>query len=414
MIIWKENKEKEVTLSQNGRFLEFYKRHSPYMYKYDMGSHEFFCEKRSNGEHHHHNNTETNRWFNAKLITEDNKLANMFTYARALAANNAGILGIMEKFNCIEMQRFEKWAALGTNFSRKEHAWGNRRTIGFLTVEPNDVDRDIRRFISEKTWSIAELNNFCHIFDSFTQNENNIVNKIFAEIADHPEYSSAFIVISNGRATNYLQDSNILRQLTDLISTYNLGVPRLMFYINYLNEVERISVYDLLQTYDTYLHDELVHRNGRRNKMFKFPNNYMTTFHIQQEVKRRESELENYSPEEHIYDNEYLEYEDNDFKIIIPRGPEDVRDEGRQMHHCIARSYMNHIADGDTVVVFMRRTADPDTSFITIEIRNNVMRQACTAHNNRVPEEYKPWIRNWARMKGVTINDNSWRTTLVY
>ena len=162
------------------------------------------------------------------------------------------------------------------------------------------------------------------------------------------------------------------------------------------------------------MRDELAHRNGKRNKMFKFPNNYMTVFHAQQEIKRREAELENYSPNDHVYDNEYLEYEDDEFKIIIPRGPEDVREEARQMHHCIARSYMNHIADGDTVVVFMRRTAEPDTSLITIEIRNNTMRQACVQRNRRVPDEYRPWIRNWARMKGVQINDNSWRTTLVY
>ena len=55
-VIWKEDKDKTIVLSQNGRYLEFTKRGSPLIYKYDMGSHDFFCEERRSGERRSHNN----------------------------------------------------------------------------------------------------------------------------------------------------------------------------------------------------------------------------------------------------------------------------------------------------------------------------------------------------------------------
>ena len=412
VVIWKENKEKEIKLSQQGRYIEFYKRGSPLSYKYDMGSHEFFCERKRTHERVAHRPSDTNRWFNAKLITDDNKIANMFMFAKSIAGGNPGIRGIMNKFSDPQVMCVEKWAALGTSFRPAEHAWGNRRSGATLQVEPNDVDREIRDFIAEKTWSIAELNNFVHIFDNVE--DTNVINEIFAEITDHPEYISAFVVIRQGRSTNYLYNAGMLNSLVNIITAYNLEVARLLFYLNYLNEVERVSVYDLMQTYEEYLECELEHRNGRRNKMYKFPIHYYTVYYTQQEILRRERELENYTPNDHVYENAYLEYQDDEFMIIIPRCADDVRDEANQMRHCIARSYMNHIADGDTVCVFMRRTAEPERSLITIEIRNNTIRQACVERNGRVPDEYRPWIIRWAAMKGVNIDGDSWRTGRVY
>lgn len=412
-VIWKEDKDKTIVLSQNGRYLEFTKHGSPLIYKYDMGSHDFFCEERRSGERRSHSNRQTNTWFNAKLVSEDNKLINMFMFAKSLASGNAGIIGIMDKFSDRQVRRVEKWAALGTSFRPNEHAWGNRRSGALLQVEPNDVDREIRDFIAAKTWKVAELNNFCHIFDSIE--DTDVINQIFAEITDHAEYASAFVMVNHGQATNSLYDPAVLNELVRIVRTYNMEVARLMFYINYLNEVERISVYDLLQTYGTYLSCELEHRNGRRNKMYKFPVHYYTVYHTQQEIIRREEELENYVPDDHVYENAYLEYQDDQYLIRIPRSADDVRDEGRQQGHCIAQAYINHIAVGDTVCVFMRKVDQPNRSYITIEIRNNVIRQACVGNNRSVPDEQRDWIRNWARIKGVEIDErNSWRTTRPY
>jgi hypothetical protein len=412
-VLWKENKDKTIVLSQNGRYIEFNKRGSPLVYKYDMGSHEFYCEEKRTGRRkHEHDNRATNTWFNAKLITDDNKIASMFMFAKSIAGSNPGIKGIMDKFNDQQVRSVEQWAALGTRFRASEHAWGNRQSGTRIQVCPSDVDREIRNFIAEKTWSIAELNNFCHLFDNFE--DTSVINQIFEEITDHPEYASAFVMIQNGRATNYLYDTGTLEELVDLIGIYNLQVPRLLYYINYLNEVERINVYELLQQYRSYLETELDNQEGRRNRMYKFPIHFYSVYYTQQEIIRRERELENYTPDDHVYENEYLEYRDDEYMIMIPRSAEDVHDEGRQQGHCIAQAYVNHIAVGDTVCVFMRRANEPNRSLITIEIRNNKVRQACIGNNNRVPDEYRPWIRHWAELKGVEIDDRSWRTTLAY
>ena len=146
--------------------------------------------------------------------------------------------------------------------------------------------------------------------------------------------------------------------------------------------------------------------------MYKFPRYYYSEYYKQQARIRRRNELTNYNPEEVEYEFAYLEHEDEEFKIILPRSPEDVQDEADQQGHCVADRFMDTIAAGDTCVVFMRRTNRPNKSLITIEIRNNHIRQACIGNNDPVPERYRDWIRNWAAMKRVQLTNDSWSTML--
>lgn len=413
VVIWHaEIDDKEIELSQNGRYLEFNKRNSPIVYKYDMADHIFLCYTRATGEPRSRHRGETNRWFKAKLTTEDDKLASMFIYAHALSGSSERITEIMTEFGNEKMEKFEQWAAIGTHIRIGQYGWGSGRTIGRIVNGPADVSASVRNFISSRTWNINELNDFTA---RMRGNNNDVINKLFAEIAETPEYLSDFIMIQNGEATNYLINNTIaLRKLTDIIETYNLEIKRLLIYIHYLNNVECVNIKDIIRLYPKYLERELDHQNGRRNRMYKFPRYFISTVYLQEEKERRDAELENYNPEEQEFTNAYLEYGDDDYFIMIPRSPEDVRDEGHQQGHCVATRFMDYIAAGDTAVVFMRRTDEPQRSLITIEIRNNTIRQACIGNNRPIPERYRNWIRNWASMKGVNITDRSWRTGLDY
>lgn len=411
-VIWHaEIDDKEITLSQNGRYLEFNKRNSPIVYKYDMADHVFLCHTRATGEPRTRHRGETNRWFKAKLTTEDDKLASMFMYAHALSGYSERISEIMNEFGNTKMQLFEQWAALGTRFRMGNPGWGSGNTPGAITSRPGQLTRGVRNFIASKTWTINELNNFTNILPEI-ENDNEPVDQIFAKLAESPEYVTDFIVIRDGDADNYLHSRIALERLSRIIVEYNLEVERLLIYIHYLNNVEYVDFSTIINRYPEYLEKELERQNGRRNRMYKFPRYFMSMLHTQEAKERRERELENYDPSEQEYSNEYLEYRDDDYFIMIPRSPADVREEGRQQGHCVASHFMNYIAAGDTAVVFMRRTSHPDTSLITIEVRNNHIRQACIGDNDPVPEQYRDWIRNWASMKGVRVDNDSWRTTL--
>lgn len=62
-----------------------------------------------------------------------------------------------------------------------------------------------------------------------------------------------------------------------------------------------------------------------------------------------------------------LEYRDKNFAIVAPSCTTDIVNEGRAMNNCVA-SYIKGIADGDSIVMFLRRTQRPRESYVTIEI----------------------------------------------
>lgn len=415
-VIWHENEDKEIELSQNGRYLEFNKSNSPIVYKYDMAEYTFLCYTRATNELRMRHRGELNRWFKAKITTKDDALAAMFTYAEQLSDHDTKITEIMSWFATTKMQRYEKWIRLGTKIRMANRGWGSSNNNEEIRVEPGFLPVSIRNFVTTKTWTIRELNQFCTIISDLEceldDSENHKLGEIFKELTENPEYVSDFIVIKNGQSDNYLFNYVALKRLIEIIKMYHLEVKRLMIYIHYLNGVELIDFEEIINTYPEYLEQELQDNDGNKNKMYKFPCNYYTEYHRQQARLRRRNELANYNPEEVEYEFAYLEYEDEKFKIILPRSPEDVQDEGNQQDHCVADRFMDTIAAGDTCVVFMRRSDRPNHSLITIEIRNNCIRQACIYGNDPVPEEYRPWIKSWAAMKGVQINSDSWSIML--
>lgn len=68
--------------------------------------------------------------------------------------------------------------------------------------------------------------------------------------------------------------------------------------------------------------------------------------------------------------NDWWNFEYNGFTIVAPQSAQDLVKEGIQMHHCVG-SYVDRVADGDTLIVFVRRTDDITTPYITCQVSNN-------------------------------------------
>lgn len=67
--------------------------------------------------------------------------------------------------------------------------------------------------------------------------------------------------------------------------------------------------------------------------------------------------------------NNWWNFEYNGFTIVVPQSAQDIVMEGIQMHHCVS-SYVDRVADGDTLIVFVRRTDDIATPYITCQVSN--------------------------------------------
>lgn len=73
-------------------------------------------------------------------------------------------------------------------------------------------------------------------------------------------------------------------------------------------------------------------------------------------------------------------YEAMGMAVIVPERLADLIVEGERQHNCVG-SYMNRVANGQTDVVFVRRLAKPEESYITMEIHQGRIIQARTKNN---------------------------------
>lgn len=96
----------------------------------------------------------------------------------------------------------------------------------------------------------------------------------------------------------------------------------------------------------------------------------------------------------HLPQLEKYVYQDNQYLIRPLRNCKEFEEEGRYNKNCVA-SYYYSVTEGDTAVFVMRRTDEPDTPFITIELRDNHIYQ-CYGTGNRLPApEVRKWVDDW-------------------
>ena len=79
-----------------------------------------------------------------------------------------------------------------------------------------------------------------------------------------------------------------------------------------------------------------------------------------------------------------LGYSAISYSVILPRSVMDFFNEAVSQHNCVM-DFIGPYINGDTTIVFLRRTDDPEKSYVTIEIKNNKIKQVY-AKANRLPE----------------------------
>ena len=76
-----------------------------------------------------------------------------------------------------------------------------------------------------------------------------------------------------------------------------------------------------------------------------------------------------------VYDSLHAltEWSDGTYQIIMPRSAREIVEEGVRQNHCVGR-YVERVATGESVILFLRRVEDPEKSFYTIEIKKDMRR----------------------------------------
>lgn len=93
--------------------------------------------------------------------------------------------------------------------------------------------------------------------------------------------------------------------------------------------------------------------------------------------------------------NSKYQWISSDGKVIVtmPRTANDIHDEAEQQHNCM-KGYINDYANKHTVLAFMRRTDEPNHSWISLEVSpdDNHIRQARLKYNERLTDEGNVYV----------------------
>jgi hypothetical protein len=197
--------------------------------------------------------------------------------------------------------------------------------------------------------------------------------------------------------SNYRRDDTYIKFL-NMIDTYNLNFNRYIDYICFDLYAQGIKVFsnDIMKEYEDYLRMQVSLYGEVKEKYSK----HMRTDHDIVALKvsiyeKHKKDLMLLNVVDHFKN---LEYKDKEYCIILPKTSMDIVDEGINQSHCVA-SYVDKVANNETLILFMRDMLEPEKSLVTIEVCNKTIVQAKGFGNRAVNDEEEKFIKKWAKAK---------------
>lgn len=153
------------------------------------------------------------------------------------------------------------------------------------------------------------------------------------------------------------------------------------------------------QTYRDYLKDCVELGLNLDDKQVLFPRD-LNAAHQRTitQVKYKADESKRAAFEKATKKYEELAWEQGDLLIRPARSPHELTMEGEALHHCVG-GYADRMAEGQTVILFVRRAADPDKPYYTMEYRCGTVIQCRTDHNKsyEADEPVAKFVEDWLK-----------------
>lgn len=91
-----------------------------------------------------------------------------------------------------------------------------------------------------------------------------------------------------------------------------------------------------------------------------------------------------------------FDYEDEEYRLFVPECFKEFKAEGNAQHNCVASSYYDKAVRGEVIILFIRKKAEPEKSFCTVEIQNRhgefVIAQNRIIYNENAPKEAQEFM----------------------
>jgi len=254
-----------------------------------------------------------------------------------------------------------------------------------IKVPYSFFDKDVRTILNKNGMRYDQT------VERFFSNNHDLGKSMLHFIKDEENFSSVFNAIAGN-----MRDINIL------IENYKYEVKALFNYAkerNWKSGRNRWDSRDLISFMCDYARmAEMVFPNG----FDKYPKDIID--HHDGVTKLYQKEKIKFDDEKYkkLID-EKLEYKGKDFVMIFPKSTGDIQSEGRMLNHCVG-SYVNTILNGHTIVLFLRKKDEPNTSLVTVEVRDKKIAQARGKFNRALLYDEKVFLEEYAEKKKLVYN----------
>lgn len=380
-------------------------------------------------------------WFkDCKLVTKDIHFGRLVVYAKYNRRFDqySSPVRFIEQLGSSLISNIEKWEALGIKIQEVENFFSDhlvgssysrghyddRKAIflgtvdrdwgsfysGILSYAPSDFTKKTLNYILEHYEYID--NSILRRMHSYYNNGEEIVEKELYDVCEDPEFLDALTYVSDnyrdrGVQRNVLDSSDhsfsIRMSLIHLIQEFNLDIKSVLRYLKKQRNRENNDVVYLIENrhYRDYLVCEKDLKDGSFSKMNKYPNNFRTIFHnIQSEYTAKKALIDQKKFAEQGQKFKWLECEGKEFSVIVPEDPHEINIEADVLEHCV-RTYIPRVAEGKTLIAFLRFTKNPEYPYVTLEVKNGVLTQAYGKNDKKPSLKALDFLSKWAKEKGI-------------
>ncbi|KAF5063576.1 PcfJ-like protein [anaerobic digester metagenome] len=156
---------------------------------------------------------------------------------------------------------------------------------------------------------------------------------------------------------------------------------------------------DTIRTYRDYLYECEQLQLPLTDNMILFPPHLMAAHErTMAQVKFEKNKADQEKFQKQIKKLEKFIWEDGGLLIRPPVKQEEIAYEGTVLHHCVG-GYIKQVADGNTVILFLRHASEPDKPFYTLELNPKTLKVVqCRTDQNKSYDrepEIKEFVETW-------------------
>lgn len=82
--------------------------------------------------------------------------------------------------------------------------------------------------------------------------------------------------------------------------------------------------------------------------------------------------------------------------IVVPKNGDEIKEEGRALHHCVG-TYVERVARGETMILFVRKESELSVPYFTLEYKNGKVIQCRGRNNCGMPANVKAFVKAFER-----------------